>query len=51
MNKHASLFVVFAVCLTVAMAWANHRGYMFSSLFNHSDAANRSASGSSVNHK
>lgn len=50
MNKRAKLFVFFAVCLTSAMAWANHRGYMASTLFNQTDAANRSASGK-VNHK
>jgi hypothetical protein len=50
MNKRAKLFMIFAICLTSAMAWANHRGYMASSLFNQSDAANRSASGS-VHHK
>jgi len=50
MNKRAKLFLFFAVCLTSAMAWANHRGYMASSLFNQSDAANRSTAGG-VNHK
>lgn len=50
MNKRAKLFMLFAILLTSAMAWANHRGLMASSLFNHSDAANRTASGN-VNHK
>lgn len=47
MSKRASLFMIFAVCLTAAMAWANHRGYMVSSLFNQTDAADRSATGGS----
>lgn len=51
MNKRASLFMIFAVCLTAAMAWANHRGHMLSSLFSQTDAARHSASGGNVNHK
>jgi hypothetical protein len=51
MNKRPALFMVLAVCLTATMAWANHRGYMVSSLFNQTDAADRSASGHYVNHK
>lgn len=45
MNKPPRSFQVFALALVIAMAWANHRGYMISSLFNDSGSAQRSASG------
>jgi hypothetical protein len=44
------IFPIVALLLVAAMAWANHRGYMFSSLFGGSDSATRSASGN-LNHK
>lgn len=44
------LYRILALCLVVAMAWANHRGFMFSSLFNDSDPAIRSGS-SQASHK
>lgn len=50
MNRSPRAFQAIALMLVAAMAWANHRGYMFSSLFGGSDAANRSASGN-LNHK
>jgi hypothetical protein len=45
MNKPPRLFQLFALALVLGMAWANHGGYMVSSLLNPSDAAARSASG------
>jgi hypothetical protein len=45
MNKAPRWFQIFVLTMTLAMAWANHRGYMVSALFNDSGSAQRSASG------
>lgn len=45
MTDRPRIFPLFALILVAAMAWANHRGYMVSSLFNPEDPALRSGSG------
>ncbi len=50
MNKPPRIFQAFALLLVVSMAWANHRGYMFSSLFNPTQPASHTTTGQ-ANHK
>jgi hypothetical protein len=45
MNNFPRPFAFIALCLVLAMAWANQRGYMVSSLFNDTTPASRGASG------